>query len=88
MCSYLTAARVCVVLSDPTANDAASGRRLRFLANVDPVDAARALEEYDVESTLVSASSTLQDGGGTGVTLHTHTCVWRDCVAAVETGAR
>jgi hypothetical protein len=32
---------------------AAEGRRLRFLANVDPVDVARALEGLDPETTLV-----------------------------------
>eukprot|EP00735_Rhodelphis_limneticus_P006245 TRINITY_DN18625_c0_g1::TRINITY_DN18625_c0_g1_i1::g.1123::m.1123 TRINITY_DN18625_c0_g1::TRINITY_DN18625_c0_g1_i1::g.1123 ORF type:complete len:568 (+),score=158.19,sp/P54236/G6PI1_CLAFR/64.04/0.0,PGI/PF00342.14/9.1e-195,SPRY/PF00622.23/0.15 TRINITY_DN18625_c0_g1_i1:45-1706(+) len=38
---------------DPQANSAASGRRLRFLANVDPVDVARALDGFDPETTLV-----------------------------------
>ena len=38
---------------DATANGAAAGRRLRFLANVDPVDVARALEGLDPETTLV-----------------------------------
>lgn len=38
---------------DPTAAAAASGRRLRFLANVDPVDAARAREGLNPETTLV-----------------------------------
>eukprot|EP00958_Prasinococcus_capsulatus_P005492 scaffold528_cov389-Prasinococcus_capsulatus_cf.AAC.2 len=32
---------------------AAQGRRLRFLANVDPVDVARALRDLDPETTLV-----------------------------------
>ena len=32
---------------------AAEGRRLRFLANVDPIDASRALEGLDPETTLV-----------------------------------
>ena len=32
---------------------ASEGRRLRFLANVDPVDVARALEGLDPETTLV-----------------------------------
>ena len=31
----------------------ASGRRLRFLANIDPVDVTRALDELDPENTLV-----------------------------------
>mmetsp|Transcript_7208 Transcript_7208/g.25754 ORF Transcript_7208/g.25754 Transcript_7208/m.25754 type:complete len:563 (-) Transcript_7208:196-1884(-) len=38
---------------DPTAAAAAEGRRLRFLANVDPTDVARALEGFDPETTLV-----------------------------------
>jgi glucose-6-phosphate isomerase len=38
---------------DPTAARTSNGRRLRFLANVDPVDVARALEGLSPESTLV-----------------------------------
>ena len=38
---------------DPAGKAAAAGRRLRFLANVDPVDVARALEDFDPETTLV-----------------------------------
>lgn len=38
---------------DPVAGEAASGRRLRFLANVDPVDVFRAREGLDPETTLV-----------------------------------
>lgn len=38
---------------DATAGGAAAGRRLRFLANVDPVDVARAREGLDPETTLV-----------------------------------
>jgi glucose-6-phosphate isomerase len=38
---------------DSSANAAASGRRLRFLANVDPVDVARAMEGLNPETTLV-----------------------------------
>ena len=38
---------------DPAANAAAQGRRLRFLANVDPVDAARAMENLNPETTLI-----------------------------------
>lgn len=38
---------------DPKASAAASGRRLRFLANVDPVDVARAREGLNPETTLV-----------------------------------
>ncbi|RHY05564.1 hypothetical protein DYB36_007872 [Aphanomyces astaci] len=38
---------------EPVAKAAAAGRTLRFLANVDPVDAARAIEGLDPEHTLV-----------------------------------
>ncbi len=38
---------------DPAARAAAEGRRLRFLANVDPVDVARATEGLNPEETLV-----------------------------------
>ena len=38
---------------DAVANAAAAGRRLRFLANVDPVDVSRALEGLNPETTLV-----------------------------------
>lgn len=38
---------------DPTAKAAAEGRRLRFLANVDPVDVERAREGLDPETTMV-----------------------------------
>lgn len=39
--------------TDPKAARAAAGRRLRFLANVDPIDVARALEGLDPRTTLV-----------------------------------
>lgn len=39
--------------TDPEASAAAEGRSLRFLANVDPVDVARALAGLDPETTLV-----------------------------------
>lgn len=39
--------------TDPEASTAASGRKLRFLANVDPIDVQRALEGLDPETTLV-----------------------------------
>ena len=39
--------------TDPEGSAAAAGRSLRFLANVDPVDVARALSGLDAESTLV-----------------------------------
>lgn len=39
--------------TDEACAKAASGRRLRFLANVDPIDVARALEGLDPETTLV-----------------------------------
>jgi glucose-6-phosphate isomerase len=38
---------------DPQAHEASKGRKLRFLANVDPVDVARALEDFDAETTLI-----------------------------------
>lgn len=38
---------------DAVAGAASAGRKLRFLANVDPVDVARALEGLDPETTLV-----------------------------------
>jgi len=39
--------------TDPEAAVAAQGRRLRFLANVDPIDVKRALEGLNAETTLV-----------------------------------
>merc|ERR1719352_37120 len=39
--------------TDPKAAAAAKGRRLRFLANVDPIDVKRALEGLRAETTLV-----------------------------------
>jgi glucose-6-phosphate isomerase len=39
--------------TDPACAAAAQGRRLRFLANVDPIDVARALEGLRPETTLV-----------------------------------
>ncbi len=39
--------------TDPKGREAAQGRRLRFLANVDPIDVTRALEGYSPETTLV-----------------------------------
>jgi glucose-6-phosphate isomerase len=39
--------------TDPVATKAAKGRRLRFLANVDPIDATRALDGLDPATTLV-----------------------------------
>ncbi len=39
--------------TDPACAKAAAGRRLRFLANVDPIDVARALEGLDPATTLV-----------------------------------
>lgn len=39
--------------TDPTGSVTAAGRSLRFLANVDPVDVARALSGLEAESTLV-----------------------------------
>jgi glucose-6-phosphate isomerase len=42
--------------TDPIASVASHGRKLRFLANVDPVDVSRALEGLDPETTLVIIS--------------------------------
>jgi glucose-6-phosphate isomerase len=39
--------------TDPAAAKAAKGRRLRFLANVDPIDVTRALDGLDPATTLV-----------------------------------
>mmetsp|Transcript_20351 Transcript_20351/g.56403 ORF Transcript_20351/g.56403 Transcript_20351/m.56403 type:complete len:668 (+) Transcript_20351:173-2176(+) len=39
--------------TDQSAADVSSGRSLRFLANVDPIDVARALNGLDAETTLV-----------------------------------
>eukprot|EP00919_Chromeraceae_sp_WS-2016_P034116 GHVR01080881.1.p1 GENE.GHVR01080881.1~~GHVR01080881.1.p1 ORF type:complete len:507 (+),score=95.94 GHVR01080881.1:124-1644(+) len=39
--------------TDKEACEAAQGRRLRFLANVDPIDVKRCLEGYQAETTLV-----------------------------------
>lgn len=39
--------------TDPECAEAAAGRRLRFLANVDPIDVERALEGLDPATTLV-----------------------------------
>mmetsp|Transcript_41488 Transcript_41488/g.98301 ORF Transcript_41488/g.98301 Transcript_41488/m.98301 type:complete len:571 (+) Transcript_41488:274-1986(+) len=39
--------------ADPEAAEAARGRRLRFIANVDPVDLASKLHDLDPETTLV-----------------------------------
>ena len=39
--------------TDPRASTAAAGRRLRFLATVDPVDVSRALDGLDARTTLV-----------------------------------
>uniref|UniRef100_A0A452XP72 Glucose-6-phosphate isomerase n=1 Tax=Aegilops tauschii subsp. strangulata TaxID=200361 RepID=A0A452XP72_AEGTS len=39
--------------TDPEAAEAAKGRQLRFLANVDPVDVARSIKDLDPATTLV-----------------------------------
>jgi len=39
--------------TEPKAKNASKGRRLRFLANVDPIDVARATADLDPETTLV-----------------------------------
>lgn len=52
--SYLGPAFVHTSLQfDEKCKEAASGRKLRFLANVDPVDVAKALHQLDPEETLV-----------------------------------
>ena len=52
--SYLGPAFIHTSLQfDEGCKAAARGRRLRFLANVDPVDVAKALHELDPETTLV-----------------------------------
>lgn len=52
--SYLGPEFVYEALStDPDASAAAEGRRLRFLANVDPVDCVRARRGLDPETTLI-----------------------------------
>lgn len=44
--------------TDKSSSKAASGRRLKFLANVDPIDFARAFsDDFDVEETLVVVNS-------------------------------
>ena len=42
---------------DETSKKAAEGRRLRFVANVDPIDFARAFDGFDLEETLVVINS-------------------------------
>lgn len=42
---------------DETSKKAAEGRRLKFLANVDPIDFNRAMEGFDIEETLVVINS-------------------------------
>ena len=39
--------------TDQTSRKGAEGRNLKFLANVDPIDFARAMEGFDIEETLV-----------------------------------
>lgn len=52
--SYLGPEFVAEALAtDPDAAAAAAGRRLRFLANVDPIDVTRALRDLDPATTLV-----------------------------------
>lgn len=43
--------------TDEASKKAATGRRLKFLANVDPIDFSRAMEEFDIEETLVVINS-------------------------------
>lgn len=39
--------------TDPEASEASAGKRLKFLANVDPIDVKRALDGFSAETTLV-----------------------------------
>lgn len=48
---------VIMLLLDVSGSAACVGRTLRFLANVDPVDVARALEGLDPETTMVRGIS-------------------------------
>lgn len=43
--------------TDDASSKAAEGRKLRFLANVDPIDFARAMDGFDIEETLVVINS-------------------------------
>eukprot|EP00188_Purpureofilum_apyrenoidigerum_P006322 Plantae.Rhodophyta-Purpureofilum_apyrenoidigerum.ctg9612.p1 GENE.Plantae.Rhodophyta-Purpureofilum_apyrenoidigerum.ctg9612~~Plantae.Rhodophyta-Purpureofilum_apyrenoidigerum.ctg9612.p1 ORF type:complete len:546 (+),score=104.96 Plantae.Rhodophyta-Purpureofilum_apyrenoidigerum.ctg9612:145-1638(+) len=52
--SYLGPEFICEALrTEPSAKKAADGRRLRFLANVDPIDVSRATDGLNPETTLV-----------------------------------
>lgn len=44
---------MCACRTEQEAAARATGRQVRFLANVDPVDVARALNGFDQEETLV-----------------------------------
>jgi len=43
--------------TDAESKKGAEGRRLKFLANVDPIDFHRAMEDFDIEETLVVINS-------------------------------
>ena len=43
--------------TDASSSKGAEGRKLRFLANVDPIDFKRAMADYDIEETLVVINS-------------------------------
>lgn len=56
--SYLSIEFVYEALrSHPDVKKAADGRKIRFLANVDPIDLDRALENLDLERTLFVINS-------------------------------
>jgi glucose-6-phosphate isomerase len=70
--SYLGPEFVCDAMRfAPDCASNAAGRRLRFLANVDPVDVKRALDGLDPETTLVVVCSK------TFTTVCMHACVHR-----------
>jgi glucose-6-phosphate isomerase len=43
--------------TDAESKKGADGRNLKFLANVDPIDFSRAIEDIDIEETLVVINS-------------------------------
>jgi len=43
--------------TDAESKKVADGRKLKFLANVDPIDFSRAIEDIDIEETLVVINS-------------------------------
>ena len=43
--------------TDDKSRQGAQGRKLKFLANVDPIDFSRAMEDFDIEETIVVINS-------------------------------